>query len=178
MKTIAVDFDGVIHSYTSGWKGAAVCPDPPVPGAIAFVREALGRFAVAIYSTRADTDEGANAIVDYLLRHGLEPELIPLLVITSGKPKAVLYIDDRAYCFGGVFPSLDLIEAFQPWNKQEHPRGRISATDQGQTALAIAVKKNTVILDFGKPVAWIGLGASDARAIAAALLKRADEIES
>lgn len=29
--TVAVDVDGVLHSYTSGWKGADRLPDPPVP---------------------------------------------------------------------------------------------------------------------------------------------------
>ena len=32
--TVAVDFDGVIHSYTTLWFTASVIPDPPVPGAI------------------------------------------------------------------------------------------------------------------------------------------------
>ena len=38
---ICVDFDGVIHSYTSGWKGIDVIPDDPVPGAIEWLEEYL-----------------------------------------------------------------------------------------------------------------------------------------
>lgn len=37
--TVVFDFDGVIHSYKSGWKGAGVIPDPVVPG----IREAIGQ---------------------------------------------------------------------------------------------------------------------------------------
>lgn len=31
-KTVIFDFDGVIHSYTSGWRGENIIPDPPVSG--------------------------------------------------------------------------------------------------------------------------------------------------
>ena len=34
---LCLDFDGVIHSYTSGWKGARIILDPPVPGALDFI---------------------------------------------------------------------------------------------------------------------------------------------
>ena len=33
------------------------------------------------------------------------------------KPSAVLYIDDRAHCFTGAFPTVEQIKAFKPWNK-------------------------------------------------------------
>ena len=39
--TIVFDFDGVIHSYTSGWRGLEVIPDPPVDG----IREMIENFA-------------------------------------------------------------------------------------------------------------------------------------
>ena len=52
--TLVLDFDGVIHSYTSGWKGADVIPDPPVDGAIAFMLGALLHFDVVIFSSRSN----------------------------------------------------------------------------------------------------------------------------
>lgn len=41
-KTVAVDFDGVLHSYTSGGKGVDQIPDAPIAGAFDFL-EALHR---------------------------------------------------------------------------------------------------------------------------------------
>ena len=31
-QTVVFDFDGVIHSYSSGWRGETVIPDEPVTG--------------------------------------------------------------------------------------------------------------------------------------------------
>ena len=50
---LCVDFDGVIHSYSSGWKGARTIPDSPVPGAIQFLINAQKIFKVCIYSSRS-----------------------------------------------------------------------------------------------------------------------------
>lgn len=119
MKTIAIDFDGVIHSYTSGWQGVEIIPDPPVPGAIEFVCECLGREGVepVIYSTRAETPRGRYAIRTYLEAHGLPPESV--FRVTAEKPKAIVYIDDRAWRFDGLFPYLPHVLNFKPWYRRE-----------------------------------------------------------
>ena len=63
---LCLDFDGVIHSYTSGWKGADVIPDPPVPGAMAFLWDATDHFRVAIFSSRSNQPGGMKAMITYV----------------------------------------------------------------------------------------------------------------
>ena len=77
--TVVFDFDGVIHSYTSGWKGVAEIPDPPVPGigeAIAELRQ-LGYRAVVV-STRCSTAEGMGAVRRYLRDNGIEVDSVQM----------------------------------------------------------------------------------------------------
>ena len=126
-KTILVDFDGVIHSYTSGWKGARVVADPPVPGAIEWLAGMMSdpRFEVCIYSSRSRQWSGKRAMRAWLYKHagtlwyewpgglGLEDIKFP-----TKKPAAFLTIDDRAICFEGKFPNRDTLEGFKPWNKK------------------------------------------------------------
>ena len=71
-KTVVFDFDGVIHSYTSGWQGEDAIPDPPVPG----IREALKEihdagYEVVVVSTRCATAKGKGAIEAWLYNNGL-----------------------------------------------------------------------------------------------------------
>lgn len=129
---ICVDFDGVIHSYTSGWKGIDVIPDPPVPGAIEWLMEHLpcpdGICAMApthtgpivqIYSSRSKSWFGRRAMKRWLVQNGFPREYISegILKFPTKKPAAFLTIDDRAICFNGTFPSAAEMLAFKPWNK-------------------------------------------------------------
>lgn len=66
---LCLDFDGVIHSYKSGWKGAANIPDPPVEGALEFIVTALDHFTVAIHSSRSHQWGGRRAMKRWLKRH-------------------------------------------------------------------------------------------------------------
>lgn len=110
--TVVFDFDGVIHSYKSGWKGAGVIPDPVVPG----IREAIGQlqehgYMVVVVSTRCSTDEGLKAVMKYLAEN-----CIMVDGVLAEKPPAVCYIDDRAICFDGHPENiLSQVQGFKPW---------------------------------------------------------------
>ena len=112
----------MIHSYTSGWKGADVIPDPPVPGAMDFIRKALVHFRVAIFSSRSNQSSGLEAMKDYI---AVNSELgfhdpIEGLEWPTEKPAAFVTIDDRALCFNGDWGSYDpeWLLGFKPWNKK------------------------------------------------------------
>lgn len=124
---LCVDFDGVIHSYTSGWKGADVVSDPPVEGAIAFLLSALHHFDVQIYSSRTSQRGGIKAMRDWLYNQGQNvwydspagPGL-ESISFPEQKPPAFLTIDDRAIQFEGDFSVLEpaILVHFKPWNKK------------------------------------------------------------
>ncbi|MGW7723109.1 hypothetical protein ACWGJ6_07135 [Streptomyces canus] len=92
---VAVDFDGVLHSYTSGWTGYQPI-DPPEPGAREFVEWLMDQGAeVVIVSSRANRRRGVRAIRQWLQVHGF-----PEVEITHRKVRAVAYVDDRAVPYG------------------------------------------------------------------------------
>jgi hypothetical protein len=187
---LCLDFDGVIHSYKSGWKGADVIPDAPVDGAIAFMLGALEHFDVVIFSSRSNQPGGIAAMQKYLREHagqcwhpspagpGLED-----IRFTTEKPPAMVTIDDRALTFDGTWPDIASLKAFQPWNKKpvgatgEFPQGKLDDDDQGELRMAVGYDKldGIVRVEFGKPVAWLGLPPPEARQLAALLLQHAGQ---
>lgn len=124
---LLLDFDGVCHSYTSGWKGATIITDPPVPGLFEFLREAQKHFDVQIYSSRSKDDGGPEAMHEWFRAHyaewcrvnGLDGDPLPcVLSFPKEKPPAFLTIDDRAICFDGTWPEPNKLLDFKPWNKK------------------------------------------------------------
>ncbi len=117
MKTVALDFDGVIHSYVRSWMGADVILDPPIPGAAAFINALLDddRFQVCVFSSRNHQEGGIEAMREYIHQAGVPRPQLDQIEFSLEKPRAVLYIDDRGFLFRGGFPTLDWIDAFRPW---------------------------------------------------------------
>lgn len=109
---VVFDFDGVIHSYTSGWNGVDVIPDPPVDG----IKEVIDQlrhdgYDVWIVSTRAAESKGKRAIGHWLHKHK-----IYVHEVSAVKPAAMVYIDDRSICFNGQTDGLvDQIKTFKNW---------------------------------------------------------------
>lgn len=126
--TLCLDFDGVLHSYTSGWQGMDVIPDPPVDGAIEFLWQAIEKFHVCIFSTRSSSPDGIAAMRQWLNHYDqlywegrpARPRTSLTLSIDfpTEKPPALVGIDDRVITFTGKFPSIESLLSFQPWNNR------------------------------------------------------------
>ncbi len=115
---LCLDFDGVLHSYTSGRQGETIIPDPPVEGAQEFCEAAVEYFTVMVYSSRSKTVEGRLAMASWLEEHGFPTELH----FAVEKPPAFVTLDDRAITFTGHWPTIDELLAFQPWHQRAAER--------------------------------------------------------
>lgn len=139
---LCLDFDGVIHGYESGWQGADKIPDAPVPGAFAFLFEAIAHFRVAIFSSRSGQEGGIPAMQSYMRERAREfwefdqkatwsesenmaKRLMDALEWPMEKPPAMVTIDDRALTFTGTWPDIHALKAFQPWNKAPAPEDEV-----------------------------------------------------
>lgn len=87
-KTIAIDFDGVIHNNLNG-----SVDGPIIEGAVAAIEQFHARgYRVVIFTAREDLTE----VEGWLAQHLGD---ITQIDVTNRKPSAIAYIDDRAVRF-------------------------------------------------------------------------------
>jgi len=103
---VAVDFDGVICQYVEGpVAGEFGDVIPGAKRAIAALRS-MGR-KVIVYTVREEID----LVLAYLDAHGILVD-----GVTNRKPRAHVYVDDRAITFNGNWDSiLPAIVSFEPY---------------------------------------------------------------
>lgn len=114
-KTIAIDFDGVLHSYRKpiDLDEQHLILDPPVEGAREWMVEVMRHFNVVVYTARHVSPGGLEAVKEWM-----KEWVFPNVPVTGTKPVARLYVDDRGYQFtGDNFPSIEYLLDFQPWNR-------------------------------------------------------------
>lgn len=134
--TIAVDFDGVLYARSSKDFGNMTFEGEPVPGAMNFLRHLIKPFTVIIFSARFAADNADECIQEcktWLLQHMYQDsenaarrgkprydhgEVVAQLQFTAVKPMARIFLDDRAICFDGVFPTIPSLLAFKTWDKR------------------------------------------------------------
>lgn len=119
-KTIAIDFDGVIHKYSKGWHDGS-CYDVPVDGVFDAIGYLLKKgYSVFILSTRKpkqikrwmkDNTLLAVEIIPWWKKFWNKPYVIG---VTRRKLPAHVYIDDRAINFDGNW--LGIVNAIQTFN--------------------------------------------------------------
>ena len=114
-KILCLDFDGVLHLYTTPWSEAYIISDPPVGGAQEFCKEAQKKFVVVIHSSRCHQEGGINAIRNWLVKYKFPDDI----EIVKDKPASKISIDDRAITFTGVWPDIGDLDKFVPWNKKD-----------------------------------------------------------
>lgn len=128
MSIIAVDFDGVIHSYENGWQNGVIYGSV-VPGFFPWLESVSEKFSVYIYSSRSKDVQLRMAMASWIDARYDEwkketgsttPKVS--LTYTDKKPPAYVTIDDRALTFNGKWDdpmfSKEALRAFKPWNKQ------------------------------------------------------------
>lgn len=119
---LCLDFDGVCHSYTSGWQGADVIPDSPVEGMWDFLAAAVMYFEVDIFSSRSNQEGGIPAMQQWFLRHARgagDVDNFYELRFPTEKPPAFIGIDDRVLTFKGEWPDASELLKFKTWNRKE-----------------------------------------------------------
>jgi len=101
---IGVDFDGVIHKCSKGYYDGTIY-DPPVEGAAAALEALSEKYNVIVYTCKAKPDRGlvngktgTELVWDWLRENDLSKYVSK---VTSEKPRATAYIDDKGFRFTG-----------------------------------------------------------------------------
>ncbi|MDB4337439.1 hypothetical protein OAA09_00315 [bacterium] len=101
---VGVDFDGVIHLCSKGFYDGTIY-DPPIEGSREALKKLAENFVIIMYSAKAKPDRplisgktGIELIWEWLKKHKMD-EFVK--EVTSEKPRAVFYIDDKAVRFEG-----------------------------------------------------------------------------
>jgi hypothetical protein len=123
---LCLDFDGVIHRYGKGWQNGVIYDDV-VHGFFEWAERAAEHFHLVIYSSRSKDESGEVQMATYLTEQhakwradgGKPTTNEPLsFEFAHEKPPAFLTIDDRAIQFTGVWPDVEMLRSFKPWNVQ------------------------------------------------------------
>lgn len=110
---IAVDFDGVIHDFSEGYRDGT-CYGDPLPGSLDAIKSLAAKYNVIVFTAKAKPNRplvngktGTQLVEEWLIKHGIREYVKE---VTSEKPRACLYIDDKAYRFSNWKDTMRFID--------------------------------------------------------------------
>jgi len=99
---IGVDFDGVIHKCSKGYYDGSIY-DEPIQGSFEALKKLSEKYTVIVYTCKAKPDRGlvngktgTELVWQWLKNHNMAQFVSK---VTSEKPRAVAYIDDKSIRF-------------------------------------------------------------------------------
>lgn len=114
-KTIAIDFDGVIHSFELGYHDGTIYGSP-IEGSVDAIKKLSKKYHIVIYTAKAKKDRplingktGPELIWEWLKKYGLNEYIKD---ITAEKPRCICYIDDKAIQFQNWNQALSDLKKF------------------------------------------------------------------
>lgn len=114
-KNIAIDFDGVIHNFDKGFHDGT-CYGDPLEGSLSAIKELSQKYNVIIFTAKAKPSRplvngktGTELVKEWLEKHDV---LQHISEVTSEKPRAFLYIDDKGYRFENWSDTMKYVENF------------------------------------------------------------------
>jgi len=109
---IAIDFDGVIHKSAKGFYDGTVY-DEPVDGALDAIKKLSKIYSIVIFTAKAKADRplvngmtGEQLVWEWLKKYDIAQYVKE---VTSEKPRAVAYIDDKGIRFTDWNTTLNLL---------------------------------------------------------------------
>lgn len=114
LKNLAIDFDGVIHTFDKGWYDGT-CYGEPIEGSLEAIKKLSESYTIIIFTAKAKPSRplvngktGTELVEEWLTKHGV---MQYVKEITSEKPRSQIYIDDKGYHFVNWKDTLEHIEA-------------------------------------------------------------------
>ena len=99
---LGIDFDGVIHKNSKGYHDGTIYDDP-VDGIEDALKTLSEQYTLICYTAKAKSDRGlvngkngTQLVWEWLEKHSLDKYISK---VTAEKPRAVAYIDDKAFRF-------------------------------------------------------------------------------
>ena len=101
-QVIAIDFDGVIHSFELGFHDGTIY-GTPISGSIESIKKISKKYKIVIYTAKAKKDRplingktGIELVWEWLKKYNINSYISE---VTAEKPRAICYIDDKAIRF-------------------------------------------------------------------------------